>query len=155
KGDEVPVNLGQVYGFTIAVRGMVKASDVTIGAVFPTSAAAVAGLRAGDVLVKVNDAKIVDEDRALVSLLTSVQWGKPLTRTIQGGVAEPYGSDPGLDLFVGGSSPPPRNVFGCPICHQGQGSAASVEFASHTPNSPQQAHEWAHDYGWYNNHHWI
>ena len=114
-----------------------------------------AGLAAGDVLVRIKDARITDLDRAMVNLLTNVNWGQPLELTIRRGVPQPYASHPRLDLFVGGSSPHPRNVFGCTICHQGQGSATSFEFASHTPNSPQQAHEWAHDYGWYNNHHWI
>jgi cbb3-type cytochrome oxidase cytochrome c subunit len=155
KGDEVPVNLEQVYGFSLADRGMVKRDDVTIGSVFPKSPAAVAGLAAGDVLVKINDAWVVDVDRALVNLLTNVSWGKPLELTIRRGVPQPYSSHPRLDLFVGGSSPHPRNVFGCTICHQGQGSATSFEWASHTANSPQQGREWAHDYGWFDNHHWI
>ena len=37
KGNEVPVNLEQVYGFSLADRGMVNASDVTVGSVFPKS----------------------------------------------------------------------------------------------------------------------
>ncbi len=134
---------------------MVKRSDVTVGGVFPKSAAAVAGLAAGDVIVKINDARVVSVDGALVDLLDNVKWGQPIPLTIRRGVPQPYSSHPRLDLFVGGSSPHPRNVFGCTICHQGQGSATSFEFASHTPNSPQQARDWAHDYGWYNNHHWI
>ncbi|HEY2826404.1 MAG TPA: c-type cytochrome, partial [Pirellulales bacterium] len=155
KGDEVPVNLEQVYGFSLADRGMVNASDVTIGSVLPKTPAAVAGLAAGDVLVKIRDAKVVDIDRALVDLLRNVSWGQPIELTIRRGVPQPFSSHPRLDLFVGGTSPHPRNVFGCTICHQGQGSATSFEFASHTPNSPQQGHEWAHDYGWFDNHHWI
>ncbi len=154
-GNEVPVNLEQVYGFSIADRGMVKRSDVTVGGVFPKSAAAVAGLAAGDVIVKISDARVVTVDGALVNLLNNVKWGQPIPLTIRRGVPQPYSSHPRLDLFVGGNSPHPRNVFGCTICHQGQGSATSFEFASHTPNSTQQAHDWAHDYGWYNNHHWI
>ncbi|HTQ37525.1 MAG TPA: c-type cytochrome [Pirellulales bacterium] len=154
-GDEVPVNVEQVYGFALADRGMVKSDDVTIGAVFPQSPAALAGLIAGDVLVKINDARVVDFDRALVNLLTNVKWGQPLELTIRRGVPEPFSSHPRLDLFVGGSSPHPKDKFGCTICHQGQGSATSFEWASHTPNSPQQGRDWAHDYGWFNNHHWI
>ena len=59
----MPVNVEQVYGFALADRGMVNANDVTIGAVFPKSAAATAGLTAGDVLVKIGDARVVDLDR--------------------------------------------------------------------------------------------
>ena len=52
-------------------------------------------------------------------------------------------------------SPHPMEKFGCTICHQGQGSATAFEWASHTPNSPLQAQEWKHEYGWFYNHHWI
>jgi len=34
---------------------------------------------------------------------------------------------------------------GCTTCHQGQGSATSFEWASHTPNSVQQGDEWRID----------
>ncbi|HZZ30022.1 MAG TPA: c-type cytochrome [Pirellulales bacterium] len=155
QGSEVPVNVEQVYGFALADRGMVDANDVTIGAVFPKSPAATAGLAAGDVLVKINDARVIDLDRALTNLLANVTWGQPLALTIRRGVPQPFSSHPRLDLFVGGSSPHPKDIFGCSICHQGQGSATSFEWASHTPNSPQQGRDWAHDYGWFNNHHWI
>ena len=46
-------------------------------------------------------------------------------------------------------------TFGCTICHQGQGSATSFKWSSHTPNTPKQAHEWHAEHGWFNNHHWI
>ena len=45
--------------------------------------------------------------------------------------------------------------FGCTICHQGQGSATSFDWASHTPDSLEQGEDWAKKYGWFNNHHWI
>ncbi len=45
--------------------------------------------------------------------------------------------------------------MGCTICHDGQGSATDFKWASHTPNSPDQAIEWTRKYGWFDNHHWI
>ena len=154
-GAEVPVNTQQVYGFRIADRGQLNPDAVTISAVFPRSSAASAGLMSGDVIVKVNDAKISGIDRAMENLLTNVDWGKPLTLTIQRGLPHPYSSHPRLDLYMTDGSPHPMGTFGCTICHQGQGSATAFEFASHTPSSPQQGEEWAREYGWFDNHHWI
>ena len=68
---------------------------------------------------------------------------------------QPYATHPRLDLFVGSTSPHPMQTFGCTICHQGQGSATSFKWTSHTPNTPKQGHEWHDEYGWFNNHHWI
>ncbi len=44
---------------------------------------------------------------------------------------------------------------GCTICHEGQGSATDFKWASHSPTSPVEGTRWKHDYGWFNNHHWI
>ncbi len=44
---------------------------------------------------------------------------------------------------------------GCTICHEGQGSATSFQWASHTPNDPHQMKEWKDEHGWFSNHHWI
>ena len=74
---------------------------------------------------------------------------------IKRGVPQPYASHPRLDLFVSDTSPHPMKTFGCTACHEGQGSATSFKWASHSPNSPKQAHEWHDQYGWFNNHHWI
>ena len=52
-------------------------------------------------------------------------------------------------------SPHPMQTFGCTICHQGQGSATSFKWSSHSPNTPKQGHEWHDEHGWFNNHHWI
>ena len=92
---------------------------------------------------------------ALASLLDASQWGPPLSLGVRRGVPQPYSSHPRLDLFVSDSSPHPMKNFGCTICHQGQGSATAFKWASHSPNSPKQAHEWHDEHGWFNNHHWI
>ena len=60
-----------------------------------------------------------------------------------------------MDLFVGSTSPHRKGEVGCTICHDGQGSATDFKWASHTPNDPHQAQDWARKYGWFDNHHWI
>ena len=88
-------------------------------------------------------------------LLDSDHWGEEVTITVQRGMPQPFNSHPRLDLFVGSLSPHKMSVFGCTSCHEGQGSSTSFKWASHTPNDPKQAKEWAEDHGWFNNHHWI
>ncbi len=155
QGKEIPVNVEQVYGIRLADAGVLNADDVTVSAVYPRSPGAVAGLLAGDVIVRVDDAPAVDLERGLHYLLQTPKWGQPLTLTVRRGMPHPYATHPRLDLFLGSLSPHPTGKFGCTICHQGQGSATSFEWASHTPNSPEQAEEWKHKYGWAYNHHWI
>jgi hypothetical protein len=46
-------------------------------------------------------------------------------------------------------------TFACTICHDGQGSSTSFEWASHTPDSVVQMNEWTKDHGWFDNPHWI
>ncbi len=147
--------LEDVYGFRLAERGQLNPSDVTVSAVFPKSRAAEAGLISGDVIKQVNDANVLGPDRVTNDLLVHVKWGQPVTLTIRRGLPHPYSTHPRLDLFVGSLSPHPMQKFGCTICHQGQGSATSFEWASHTPSSPLQAKEWEHIDGWFFNHHWI
>lgn len=66
----------------------------------------------------------------------------------------PFSTHPRMDVYLTASSPHPLPEFGCTSCHDGQGSATSFTNASHTPNDPHQAHEWEHQYGWFNNHFW-
>lgn len=66
----------------------------------------------------------------------------------------PFSTHPRMDVYLSASSPHPLPEFGCTSCHDGQGSATSFTNASHTPNDPHQAHEWEHQYGWFNNHFW-
>jgi cytochrome c551/c552 len=91
----------------------------------------------------------------MTALVETPQWGQPLELRVRRGVPQPYSSHPRLDLFVSDSSPHPMKNFGCTICHQGQGSSTSFKWASHSPDSPKQAHQWHDEYGWFNNHHWI
>jgi len=75
--------------------------------------------------------------------------------TVRRGLPQPYATHPRLDLYVGSLSPHPLAVFACTSCHEGQGSSTSFDFASHTPNDPDEAEDWIRDHGWFNNHHWI
>ena len=147
--------LEDLYGFHLAPRGLFHADDPTVSTVLPESAAAAAGLMSGDVIVDIGGGKTLARRMALTDLLETPRWGKPLDVTIRRGVPQPYSTHPRLDLFVGSTSPHPMQTFGCTICHQGQGSATSFKWASHTPNSPKQGHEWHGEHGWFNNHHWI
>ena len=147
--------LEQAYGFHLAPQGLFRAEDPTVSVVLPESPAAQAGLMPGDVITAVGGGKTLARNVAVAALLESPAWGKPLELTIQRGVPQPYSTHPRLDLFVGSSSPHPMQTFGCTICHQGQGSATSFKWSSHTPNTPKQAHEWHDEHGWFNNHHWI
>ena len=147
--------LEAAYGLRLAAHGLFYSDDATVSVVVPESPAAVAGLQPGDVIEEVDGGKTLARKMAVTSLLDTPAWGKPLTLTVRRGVPEPYSTHPRLDLFVGDSSPHPMKNFGCTICHQGQGSATSFKWSSHTPNTPKQAHEWHDEHGWFNNHHWI
>lgn len=72
--------------------------------------------------------------------------------TKQDNVLQPFLSHPRLDLFVGPDSPHPVEKFGCTICHQGQGTATSFDWASHTPADTKTEKEWTEEYGWFYNH---
>ncbi|MBW3596503.1 MAG: hypothetical protein KY475_04415 [Planctomycetes bacterium] len=113
------------------------------------------GLMLGDVIVRINDTYVRDRTEAVRLLLHTVKWGEPLTLTVRRGLPHPYASHPRLDLFLGSLSPHPMTVFGCTVCHEGQGSATAFKWASHTPNTPREAEEWREEHGWFYNHHWI
>ena len=147
--------LESVYGFRLAAQGLFNADDPTVAVVVPQSPAAEAGLQVGDVIETVAGGLTPARQIAVAGLVETPAWGKPLAVQVRRGVPQPYATHPRLDLFVGDSSPHPMKSFGCTICHQGQGSATAFKWASHTPNSPKQAHEWHDEHGWFNNHHWI
>ena len=147
--------LEKLYGLRLAARGIFSPEEPTVSVVVPESPAAVAGLQAGDVIESIGGAKTLARQVAVSGLVETPAWGKPLAVSVRRGVPEPYSTHPRLDLFVGDSSPHPMKNFGCTICHQGQGSATSFKWASHSPNTPKQAHEWHDEQGWFNNHHWI
>jgi cytochrome c2 len=147
--------LEEAYGFHLSPKGLFHAEDPTVSVVVPESPAATAGLLVGDVIVGIDGGKTLEREIATAGLLETPRWGKPLEITVQRGVPQPYSSHPRLDLFVGSTSPHPMQTFGCTVCHQGQGSATSFKWSSHSPNTPKQGHEWHVEHGWFNNHHWI
>src|SRR5947209_10751636 len=53
---------------------------------------------------------------------------------------EPFRTHPRIDLFVGGSSPPPVDRFGCTPWHAGRHRADEVVYAAQTPD-PSGARE--------------
>ena len=147
--------LERLYGLRLADEGLFNTEDPTVTVVRPESPAAIAGLTAGDVIESVDGGRTYTRDVAVARLIESPTWGNALQLDVRRGVPQPYASHPRLDLFVGSLSPHPKQVFGCTICHEGQGSATSFKWSSHSPNSPKQAHEWHDEYGWFDNHHWI
>ncbi len=174
------MSLESVFGFRLAERGLLDPNDVTIAVVDPGGRAALArriappdassggeenssaeqsdpseGLLPGDVLRRVNDDRVKTLDDVRLMMLGTGVTDQPLRLTVERGLPQPYCSHPRLDLFVGSLSPHPITIMGCTSCHEGQGSATSFEFASHTPDSLRQAEDWAREYGWFNNTHWI
>ena len=147
--------LEKAYGMQLAERGLFDPDAPTVSVVLPESPAAIAGLQTGDVIESIDGGRSYARGVALTGLIESPDWGRPLELVVRRGVPEPYSSHPRLDLFVGSLSPHPKQVFGCTICHEGQGSATSFKWASHTPNNPAQARDWHDEYGWFDNHHWI
>jgi len=147
--------LEAAYGLQLAPSGLFRANDPTVSVVVPESPAAEAGLMTGDVIEDIGGGRTVARKVAVASLLETAEWGKPLALKVRRGVPQPYSTHPRLDLFVSDSSPHPMKNFGCTICHQGQGSSTSFKWASHSPDSPKQAHQWHVEHGWFNNHHWI
>jgi cytochrome c2 len=147
--------LTSVYGIILAKRGQVDPNAVTVQVVVPKSLAAIAGLQTGDRLLEANGGPIDSHEAAYHYLLGIVDWGKPINLQIRRGLDQPFTTHPRLDLFVGSTSPHKQGEMGCTICHDGQGSATDFKWASHTPDDPQQALDWAQKYGWFDNHHWI
>jgi cbb3-type cytochrome oxidase cytochrome c subunit len=66
----------------------------------------------------------------------------------------PRGQEVTAGLYVDGNGKHPINSFGCTICHGGQGSGTDFTFASHTPDSLEQAKEWEEKYHWQDFHFW-
>lgn len=120
---------------------------------------ATAGLMVGDVIAAIDGDPIVARREAVGALMNRIeiaaQNGVPLRLTIQRGLPHPYSTHPRLDLFVGSLSPHKMSVYGCTICHEGQGSATAFKWASHTPNSNKDMRQWRDEHGWFDNHHWI
>jgi len=151
--------LEEVYGLQFAAAGLLDPNDLTVEVVWPKSRAARAGLQRGDVIreIKMGDRfeTVLGRDTVVRHLLQNANWGEPVELRVDRGMPHPYSSHPRLDLFVGSLSPHPMMEMGCTICHEGQGSATEFKWASHTPNTPAEANEWAREHGWFDNHHWI
>ncbi len=158
--------LREAYGLELAAGGLIEPGQVAVRRVLPESLAATAqpsqetpsdaaGLAVGDVLLYVNQDKVLSIQDAYRFLLREVRWGEPLSIRLRRGLPQPFSSHPRLDLFVGSLSPHQVSTFGCTVCHEGQGSATSFKWASHTPNDPEEQQRWSREYGWFNNHHWI
>jgi cytochrome c551/c552 len=168
EGREGKLTLRGVYGIELAAEGLIDPADVTVSYVVPESLAsrvqvagegpgpaAMVGLIAGDVLERVNGARVyapLDVERFL---LGTVEWGTPLALTVRRGLPHPYSTHPRLDLFVGSQSPHALVDVGCTICHEGQGGATAFKWASHSPNDSREQIRWARQHGWFENHHWI
>lgn len=117
--------------------------------------AATPGLNIGDVFVDVDGSLVYTQREAERFLLEGAAAQKPLYVQVRRGLKNPFTSHPRLDLFVGSLSPHKMQEFACTICHEGQGSATAFKWASHTPNSVDEARRWSREYGWFDNHHWI
>jgi len=67
---------------------------------------------------------------------------------------DPRGKVVTAGLYLDANGPHPVNSFGCTICHGGQGSGTDFTYASHTPDSLEQAANWAEEEHWHEIHHW-
>jgi len=112
------------------------------------------GLVIGDILVAINGQPVPDRASALQVLSAAARDAASLRLTVRRGLPAPFNSHPRLDLFVGSYSPHPLNVFGCTVCHEGQGSATEFKWASHSPNSTADRSAWRQAYHWFDNPDW-
>lgn len=153
---EEGATLRDVYGLVLSDQPLVGyAQQVLVHYVLPESLAAQAGLESGDVIVKAGDVPVYDPPAVENFLLRQVKWSKPATLEIRRGLDHPYTTHPRLDLYLSDSSPHPEKVFGCTICHDGQGSGTEFPWTSHTPDNAKQQNAWTREHGWFDNHHWI
>ncbi|NUQ65592.1 MAG: c-type cytochrome [Pirellulales bacterium] len=168
-GEPAERSLEQLYGLSLAPRGILDPRAPTVGLVLPHSAAADALLSVGDVVLKINGQPIAGREQAHARLVELAapsalpgeeqeadddQAPPPIELKIRRGLPKPYCAHPRLDLFVGSLSPHPLAEFGCTVCHEGQGSATQFKFASHAPNLPVDQRRWQDDHGWLWNRHW-
>ncbi|MEZ6066116.1 MAG: c-type cytochrome [Planctomycetaceae bacterium] len=80
--------------------------------------------------------------------------GYPAGDPATGGYEQPFASHPHPELYLNSSSPHPIEMFGCTICHLGDGSGTSFQNAEHTPSDPAMAKQWHEEFGWFSNHFW-
>jgi cytochrome c2 len=146
----------QIYGLVMSNDSLVgNERQAIVHYVLPGTPAAAAGLESGDIIQAVDGIDSYDKETVENYLLTLAQWGTPVELRVRRGLDHPYTSHPRLDLFLTDSSPHPEKVFGCTVCHDGQGSGTSFAWTSHTPDNADQQAEWIRDFGWFDNHHWI
>jgi cytochrome c2 len=148
-------SLVDVYGMALSSSGIINDADVTVHYVLPETPAAKAGIESGDVIQEIGGSRVYSPAEATERLLTMVDWDSTVSIAIRRGLNHPFTSHPRLDLYLTDSSPHPMKDIGCTICHDGQGSGTSFPWTSHTPNDAKQQGDWAKDYGWFDNHHWI
>ncbi len=153
-GGREELTLERTCGFSLAPSGMLDPQEVTVGLVLPKTAAARAGLAAGDVILAGHGTPVTGAKELTQLLLDNAGSGSPVELEIRRGLPHPYRSHPRLDLFVGSLSPHPMADFGCTICHDGQGSATEFKFASHSPNDLPQRARWRRGHGWFRNPDW-
>jgi cbb3-type cytochrome oxidase cytochrome c subunit len=67
---------------------------------------------------------------------------------------DPKGRTVTAGLYLDANGPHPINSFGCTICHGGQGSGTTFTYASHTPDTLDERHDWEEHHGWQEIHHW-
>jgi cytochrome c2 len=149
-----------VYGMQLTEEQMIQYADptlknVTVHFVIPETAAARAGIQAGDVLRSIDGSPMNTTKMAEQTLLTLVNWDSTVPVTLYRGLDHPFTAHPRLDLYLTDSSPHPQKDVGCTICHDGQGSGTEFKYTSHTPDNAAQQSRWAREYGWFDNHHWI
>ena len=68
---------------------------------------------------------------------------------------QPFTTHPDLELYLTSKSPHPQESFGCTSCHDGRSRGTSFISSAHTPNTPDQKHEWEEKYSWKKIHHWL
>ena len=146
--------LRRVYGLVLAPRGILDPNEPTVQLVLPGTAAALADLRAGDVLLSVDGEAVASRAEGVERLGRTAEPAGARRLEVRRGLAQPYASHPRLDLFVGSHSPHPASAFGCTICHEGQGSATEFAWASHTPDDPADGRRWRREHGWVWNPDW-
>jgi hypothetical protein len=161
--DAAPESSEDLEAATRDAYGLVLSNDSLIGYndqalvhyVLPGTPGAEAGLESGDVIEAVDGIDVYDKESVENYLVKLAKWGEPVTLKVKRGLDHPYTTHPRLDLYLSDSSPHSEKVFGCTVCHDGQGSGTSFPWTSHTPNDADQQAEWIRDLGWFDNHHWI
>ena len=59
---------------------------------------------------------------------------------------------PRVDLFLSQESPHPYSLFGCTVCHGGQGRSTDFSRAGHWPVNAEQEADWVRDWEWRREH---